>query len=213
MSTKRSALRDELDQKLARALINNPSADDEALAKSLGIHKNTVQRRRRALLTEGILAPSLEIRDWGAIGFPLRYRIDIEINAQSLLGGDAGEKRKAARDFDASPADCPEELRPKRPVDTQERMAHYIYSDLLKYVKWRISTGQDHGNGFDNLEDVLIIQDVNILLGHRADLSMIVRASHQSAVLMLVVNGLRRMRGVTSTVSSHEAWSCVDGFL
>jgi hypothetical protein len=57
----------------------------------------------------------------------------------------------------------------------------------------------------------LILENVTILLGQQADLTVTLRARDQEAVLTFVVDGLRTMRGVRMTSTSHEAWSCVDG--
>lgn len=207
MSEQPSEVRDEIDQQIARYLVADPTATDESIASSLSIHKNTVQRRRRTMQDEHVLAPATEVLDWRAIGFPFRYRIDIQVNPVALRD----EKQGGA------PEDCPDELKPGFPINTQERLARFIRSNLVHYVTWRLKHHKEDSdrprNEFQDFAKLLIVHDVTILLGHQADLSVMVRAKTQAALRKFVTSGLRMMRGVNSTDTSQEAWSCIEGDL
>jgi len=54
----------------------------------------------------------------------------------------------------------------------------------------------------------ILVEDVQILLGHPADLCATVRASDTHAMLEFVTEGLRMCSAVYQTASCLEAWSC-----
>jgi DNA-binding Lrp family transcriptional regulator len=198
-----SAVRDETDQRIARFLIDHPTATDDTIAAKLNLHKNTVQRRKHAMVEEKVIAPSAAVLDWAAIGFPFRYRIDIQIEPLAL-------RHAESSDEDAGPPDWPDKS--ARKIKSQEQFARFIQSDLVKYVAWRIKEGmeEDVAEGWENFADQVIVHDVVILLGHAADMYLTLRAKNQTAVRKFVTAGLRMMRGVHTTTTSQEVWSCAE---
>ena len=64
-----------------------------------------------------------------------------------------------------------------------------------------------------DLDDSLFVEDVIILLGSPADLSVSIRARDHRTVLEFVTNRLRMIEGVDSTTTFHAAWSSGEGDL
>ena len=81
-------------------------------------------------------------------------------------------------------------------VDSPKRLANYILNVLSADYKGS-----------------LIVQDVIILLGSPADLSVALRAKDHHAVLDFVTVGLRSLGAVDSTTTFHAAWSRAEGDL
>jgi len=85
----------------------------------------------------------------------------------------------------------------QRTIETQEKLAEYIKDALPQKFLGSV-----------------IVQDVTILLGREhADLTVTARARDHKAIRDFVTKGLRSLRGVHSTVTAQEAWSCIDGDL
>ena len=180
--------RDELDQLIARYLLSNPEAVTieiaSALGKSaLGRSEHTVQRRVAKMTEDGVIVQKREINDWAAIGYPFRYRIDVRVDQEALreppsYGAPHGEE-------------------PREPVDNWRRLAQYIMKDLIPYLEEIPASKTVSKRRFSR--DDLLLENVTILLGQETDLSVTVRARTPDAVLSFVVDGLRTMRGVSST--------------
>jgi DNA-binding Lrp family transcriptional regulator len=206
-----SPLRDEQDQLIALHLIEDPSATDDDIVSRTKFSKSTVQRHRSEMEKDGVLLSKASlIRDWAVIGFPLRFRVDILINQLELRNELQG----------GGPEDCPDNIKPSRPVNTQEGLALFIKQKLTEYVAWRIESnkeedGRNHSDRLtaDEFRKSIVVQDVTILLGHHADLAVTLRAKNIAAMRKFVTSGLRMMRGITGTSTAHEVWSCVDGDL
>lgn len=81
-------------------------------------------------------------------------------------------------------------------VDSPKKLAGYIMQVLPKAYGER-----------------LIVEDVIILLGSPADLSISIRAADHHVVLDFVTSALRNLGSVESTTTFHAAWSCVEGDL
>ena len=75
-------------------------------------------------------------------------------------------------------------------VDSQKKLAQYIAEIVPKQFRGR-----------------LVVEDVAILLGHDADLSLTIRVKDQKVVLDFVTEGLRMLGGVDATMTSFESWS------
>ena len=174
------AVQDEKDVKIAEIIIRNPQITVESIAEFLGIPESTVSKRLADMLRERQLARIIEIRDWTAFGYPLRYRIDIKVNQRELRMGRGGPPE----------ADAPK-------IANQKQLATYI-KDTLPTLLPQEYKGQ------------LIVRDVTILLGQQADLTLVVRAKDYETILEFVTNGLRVLGGVDTTMTSQEAWSCSD---
>jgi DNA-binding Lrp family transcriptional regulator len=63
----------------------------------------------------------------------------------------------------------------------------------------------------DQFRGKILVDDVQILLGHPADLSAAVRASTNKDMLDFVTGGLRMCNAVYQTASCLESWSCKNG--
>jgi DNA-binding Lrp family transcriptional regulator len=79
-------------------------------------------------------------------------------------------------------------------IDSPKKLAAYIMHELSKRYDQR-----------------MIIEDVYILLGSPADLSISIRAADHECVLEFVTNTLRGLGSIESTTTFHAAWSCADG--
>lgn len=85
----------------------------------------------------------------------------------------------------------------KARVESQKSLARYILNDLPNNEQFK---------------GKILVQDVQILLGHPADLSATVRAVNSDAMLEFVTEGLRMCQAISQTTSCLEAWSCRGGF-
>ena len=83
-------------------------------------------------------------------------------------------------------------------INSQKSLARYILNRLPNKSQFR---------------GKVLVEDVQILLGHPADLSATVRATDSDAMLEFVTEGLRMCQAVTQTTSCLQAWSCKDGNL
>jgi len=170
---------DEKNQKIIDSIIRDPRAAVAAIAKEIEEPESTVQKRLSDLIREGRLERVIRVVDWSATHYPLRYRVEIEVNQHALSVRRGG------------PVDDDQE------IDSQESLADYIKKTLsLKY------------------RGGIIVQDVTILFGReRTDLSATIRAKDHRVLADFITNGVRSLRGVSSTITSLEAWSCVEGEL
>jgi DNA-binding Lrp family transcriptional regulator len=175
------------------------------LPSKSGLSKSTVQRRRSQMEDQGVLSRDTQIKAWRAVGFGLRFRIDILINQHELREG-------------GGPADSPDAIKPSKPINSQERLATFIKDKLVDYVAWRIEKGLEPDDRNPNattmtpkeFKESIVVQDVTILLGHHADLAATVRARTVPAVRKFVTSGLRMMRGIATTSTAHEVWSYLE---
>lgn len=76
-------------------------------------------------------------------------------------------------------------------IDTQEKLGEYIKYRLSQKYIGRV-----------------VVVDVGILLGHAADLTVIVYAKGRNAIRDFITNGIRRCGGVESSSTSEEIWTC-----
>jgi DNA-binding Lrp family transcriptional regulator len=166
---------DEKDRLIVKGVIAHPEISNEELAKSTGLPLSTLHKRLAELLRRKCLERVIRVIDWRAVGYPLRYRIDIRVNNRELHRG--------ASD-------------PIGGIDSQKKLAIYIKTVLPKQYSGSV-----------------IVEDVIILLGQAADVSVLIRAKDPHVVFDFVTEGLRRLAGVEMTTTSHEAWSCTEGAL
>jgi DNA-binding Lrp family transcriptional regulator len=197
--------RDMDDQKIAHRLIGDPAATNDDIATLSGLSKSTVQRRRSQMEDDGVLSRDTQIKAWRAVGFGLRFRIDILINQHELRKG-------------GGPEDGPDKVKPSKPINSQELLATFIKEKLVDYVAWRIEEGLEADDRNprattltpEEFKESIVVQDVTILLGHHADLAATVRARNVPAVRKFVTSGLRMMRGIATTSTAHEVWSYME---
>jgi DNA-binding Lrp family transcriptional regulator len=188
---------DELDQMIARQYVNSPKATEEEVATAIKRPYATVQHRIEKLKGAAILGKRTDITNWAALGYPFRYRIDVHVDQEAL--------RKAPY-FGAPFGVEPEK---GKEINNWHRLADYIMNDLVSFVGRSPKTvTQNKLKSSD-----LVVQNVTILLGQQADLSVTLRAKNPDAILSFVVDGLRAMMGVRMTSTAHEAWSYTDGEL
>src|ERR1017187_3409023 len=192
----------DLDELIARYYVQDSEADQDGVAGAIakdhpgpGRSSSNVLKRIAELVKERILVKRTDVIDWKAVGYPFRYRIDVHVDQDALRIG---------RSYGAPPGEEPQD-----PVDNWRRLATYIMRELLPFVE-KIPASKTVTKKKFSRND-LILENVTILLGQQADLTVTLRARDQEAVLTFVVDGLRTMRGVRMTSTSHEAWSCVDG--
>ena len=197
-------------RKIARYLIDHPAADNKDAATALRLHVNTVQPLVKQL-KETVLADSVHVLDWDAIGLGLRYRVEIQINQRQL--------RK-----DGGPEDLEVFLKQRPPkhfrryaegIRTQERLALFIWHHLADYVAWRIDDAvekrdEKRRESLANYADRVHIEDVVMLLGGQADLSVACESTTPQSSGKFVTDGLRMMSGINSTTTSQEMWSCFE---
>ncbi len=193
---------DEKDFRILQCLIHYPEATVDFISDKLGYSPSTVQKRLADLQAgnQRRFARVMEIRDWDAAGYPLRYRIDLKVDQIALRAGkDRGgpvnepdEAEDPVGDEDGAPIHLPT---PANKINSQKRLARYIKQQLAVLPTFK---------------DGLLCIDVTILLGQEYDMSISLRARDAEVVLEFVTKGLRFLRGVHSTATSHESWSCAD---
>ena len=192
----------EMDRLIAKHYVHDPGATERKVAVEVakehpgpGWSTDTVEKRIQELFSQKILAKRTDIVDWNAVDYRFAYRVDVHLDVEAL---------REAPDYGA-----PKDERPHEPVDNWRRLARYIMKDLIPFWE-RIPVAKTvSGTKFHN--DDVILQNVTLLLGQQADLTVTLRARNQDAVLSFVVDGLRAMRGVKMTNTSHEAWSVNEG--
>ena len=187
-------------QLIARYFLKHPEAPvDQAardLASAIG-SISTAERRIRKMKADAILSERTMVIDWEALGYLFQYRIDVHIDQEALHEPEF---------YGAPPGEKPHEA-----VDNWRRLVQYIMKDLIPFVE-KIPAAKTISKKKFSKDDV-ILENVTILLGQQADLTVTVRAQSQDAVMTFVVDGLRAMRGVKTTSASHEAWSYTQGEL
>ncbi|MDX2181556.1 MAG: hypothetical protein SFV18_18320 [Bryobacteraceae bacterium] len=197
---------DEKDSRIVDCVIRYPQITVEHIAQLTQIAESTVQKRLADMLADERLARVIEVRDWKAASYPLRYRIDIKINQIALREPEGGGPPKLIEpetrtevtpfnpsdDDDGAPVVFPE---PVRRVSSQKRLGRYIKNQLSR---------------IPDFQGRLVCLDATILLGQEYDMSITIRARDTDSVMDFVTKGLRFLRGVSSTMSSLESWSCAD---
>ena len=173
----------EKDRNIIDCLINNPHASVKTLSKQVGYPPSTVQKRVASLIRTKRLGRILRVEDWGYAGYPLRYRVDIKINQAELRRAQADAGGSDEVHSDVQPG--------TEPPAGQRALAKHIKQTLAKAYAGS-----------------LIVEDIVLLLGQQADVSIIVRSRDANSVFDFVTNGLQRLDGVEGTMTSHEAWSC-----
>jgi len=172
-------LPDDKDLRIVDSLIRDHRLTIVEVAKQLGFAPPTVQRRLLRLIDSGVVERGVRICDWSAVGYPLRYWIDLKVNHRALQQGRGGPPGN-------------------RQVSSMRKLASYIMRAV--------------GDAYEAKRQ-LIVQDVTILLGSPADLSVYIRARDHHTVLDFISNGLGALGAVESTRTFHEVWSCSEGRL
>lgn len=149
------------------------------LAGLLPQPQSTLEKRVK-LLREHELLQDVTTVDLAALGYTLRYRIDVKINPEHLRPRLGEKKGKTAPEADA----------PLAGENPQQWLARRLQEQLA---------------GYQNV----IMDDITILMGS-ADLCLRVRAKTHEDVFELITQGLRLMPAVADTITSHEAWSIWD---
>ena len=178
----------QLDARIAHLLLQDATSTLGDIAEKLKEPEVTIKLRWLSLQRRKILVRSPRVLDWEAIGLPLRFRIDIQIDQKALLskegGGPVGAEKK---------------------IGTQEALSLFIQRELIQLLS-------KSNDGLAYLREQLFVEDVVILLGNpTADISAIVRAKTNLAALKFVTGGLRMMPAVARTSTYQEAWSCMVG--
>lgn len=160
----------------------NPLAGDEELAIHFGMSVDSIQRRLTPL-RDNHWIETKRIVDWAAVGYRLKYRIDVKIDPLALQ-----QKLTTLKDAPISQTDNPQKI-------------------LAGYIKNKLAADKAFA-------DIVIVEDVVILLGEPADLSITVRVREPEDVFDWVTAGLRAATpGIESTSTCLEAWSILDGKL
>jgi DNA-binding Lrp family transcriptional regulator len=86
----------------------HPTATLQQLAVGVECPQATVQKRLSHMLHEGILERIVKVVRWEAIGYPLRYWIDVRVNQRELRAGRGGPHSEGDR------------------IDSTSKLAQYI---------------------------------------------------------------------------------------
>ena len=167
------------------AIRENPLIDNKGLMHRFTLTKDALTHRLEELRNNGWLDVHREV-DVVVLGYRLRYRIDVKINPSKLKDHvseltDALRKAKKQQPSDGNP---------------QKVLAMYIKHALLQETK-----------APQRLCERIIVEDVAILMGDPADLTISVRVKDHEDIFQFVTGFLRPAPGVENTSTSLEAWS------
>lgn len=185
---------DEKDQRIAEAIIRHPEASIEDIAEHTRIAASTVQKRVAEMIGREQLARIMEVRDWKAAHYPLRYRIDIRVHQPAFMDEEGGGPIQVAN-IESFVDDDPDEVPLALPIPAQKITSQ---KKLGRYIKNRLARAE-------YFRGRLVCLDVVILMGHDYDLSATVRAVDTDAVTDFVTRGIRFLRSVAETMSSLES--------
>lgn len=180
----------QIQEKILHAIRKNPYIDNKGLMDECDLTEDKLQHRLKELHDNGWLDVYREI-DVIALGYKLRYRIDVKINPRDLQPhlDDLRNKLMAAK---------------KLPSDNnpQKLLALYIKNLLLQAPGDLLEA-----EAFERLRQRVIVEDVSILMGDPADLTISVRVKDHEDIFQFVTGLLRPAPGVENTSTSLEAWS------
>ncbi len=184
---------DQIDRDIVACFRQDPGMTYEVIAKQLTAKPSTVEKRVRRLIRREVLKRTVEL-NWQKLGYEFRYRIDILINSEKIRRnkGRSRDTKATTRANDA------------RQFDSQEHLAQYIKDRLIPALE------KNHGGAFTAN---LIVEDVVILLGGSADLSVTLWAKDLHLARLFVTEGLRKLPGVNQTSTAHVTLSCTFGVL
>jgi DNA-binding Lrp family transcriptional regulator len=75
---------DNKDIQILQAAIGDPQASVERIASIVEMPASTVGKRLSYLLRNQYIERTIRIVDWAAVGYPLRFRIDIKFNIRDF---------------------------------------------------------------------------------------------------------------------------------
>lgn len=117
---------DETDRNILRCFIQNPRTTVQGLVEQLDqqyklpLSESAVQKRLSDLQSQHRLERAMLVRDWAAVGFPFRYRIDVKANMRELRLGRGGPPDDA------------------QAVDSQKGLCSYIKDVLARRYQDRL---------------------------------------------------------------------------
>jgi DNA-binding Lrp family transcriptional regulator len=176
-------LLDDKDQRIAEEVIRNPSASVPILARLTGLPESTLSKRLSFLLSSRYLERTIRVVRWRDLGYPFRHRVDIKVDQRMLSEGKGGPRSASGK-------------RSKTKINSQEDLALYIKHTLTRQYEGR-----------------LVVLDVGILLGHDADISMVVCSRTPDEIRRFVTSDLRSLGGVLGTSTSEEIWTCPESIM
>ena len=171
---------DDKNRDILKYVMENPRATLTQIADHTKIPLGTAQKRVQRLLHDKYLERVLRVVDLGKLGYQSRHRIDIFINPRELRHNEAGYGDYIGQ------------------IHNQQELAAFIMNVL---------PNQKIGDAEKTFGDGLLVENVTILLGHRADLSAIVWVRDKNVLTRFVTDGLRQSAGVQNTNTALEAWS------
>jgi DNA-binding Lrp family transcriptional regulator len=192
---------DDKDKRIVAYIIGHPEATNDQIATALDIPASTFQKRFADLTGKnGCLGRRLVVYDWKTAGFPLQYRIDVVIHQRNLSRAEGGpmyaDIGRVNTILDSGDALAPLPFPiggPNARIRTQKQLARYIKDILPTHSEF---------------QGKIVVENIAILLGQSADISLTVHAIDTDALLNFVTNGLRALGGIQGTMTSQEAWSC-----
>jgi DNA-binding Lrp family transcriptional regulator len=151
-------------------------ASQKRIADKLSIEEKRLSQILHPLKVKGWIRDE-RVFEMEAMGFDLRYRIDVKIAPVVLAEHIQQYKGETDKGIDN-----PQEI-------------------LVRYIVNKLGVPQDLQG-----RPRLLVEDAYILLGDDADLSLTVRAKEHSDVFQWVTRRLRGLPGVENTSTCLEAW-------
>ena len=158
--------------------LKEPTASATELRSKIGVSESTMARLVRELDTENALQ-----RRWvvnlDKLGWKHKYRIDVKINPRELRDNNTDIIKAGGRWKTNNP---------------QEMLAHHIMDQCSPRAD-------------QLLPPPVIVENVSILLGDPADLSVVVRVNDPELLYPFITTDLREIEGVENTSTCTEAWA------
>jgi DNA-binding Lrp family transcriptional regulator len=178
---------DDKDRRIVECLIRDPQASVSLIADQTSFPASTVQKHIAKLVDHEHLGRGIYVKNWAAVGYPFKSRVDIEVNRGALATGNGGPPNIEQSPGDPVPILLP---RPAHKIYTQEQLALYIRNELCKVYSGK-----------------LIIESISLLMGASADISLVIHTTEPAVVWAFVSTGLGVLGGVMNTTSAYETIS------
>lgn len=179
------------DLEILEFIRQNPLARELEIAKAVSLSRSATHNRLVKLKKLQHLRSGMTV-NLNALGYVHRYRIDVKIDPHVLLQEvrrAKGLDRRSKQNDDQEESELKEACKNWNSDNAQEILAFHI-----------LSLGDKDPN--------LIVEDVAVLLGDPADLSVTIRLKKADLVYSFVTERLRGLRSISSTTTCIEAWSC-----
>lgn len=172
----------EREQAILEYLRMNPRATYAALQVATGLKAHEVEWALKSMSRKKWIESGFRVSPT-ALGYPVRYRVDIWVIPMKLREGLGGR----VQDHDGAGV--------RLVIDSQKRLGRYIMETLAEEPAFK---------------ERVLVEEIHILLGGPADMSATVRARDNESMMNFVLDGLRSCEGIQQTSTYLLSWSFPD---